>query len=375
MEKQDYYKVLGVAKDASDRDIKKAYRKLALKYHPDHNPDNPEAEEKFKLAAEAYEVLRDADKRRVYDTYGHAGLSGQGFSGFSGLDDIFSQFGDLFGDLLGGRGGRRSRGPARGADLRYDMRITFEEAVKGTSRQIEIPRHKRCGTCDGSGAAPGTEPQNCTTCQGRGQVFHQQGFFTLTTTCPRCKGAGVTIADPCKTCKGTGRERTIREVTVKIPAGVATGTRLRLRNEGELSEGGGPPGDLYVFLSVDDSDVFHRDGADVHLPLEISFVQAALGTTIDIPTLDDEKYALEIPAGSQPGDRIALRSMGIPSLNRRGRGDLIVHLKVTVPKTLDDQSRQFLEDFARHNAIQAGSVVPTAPNTDEPADDAPNAQA
>lgn len=366
MEKQDYYEVLGVTRDADPRMIKKAYRKLALKYHPDHNPGDTEAEEKFKQAAEAYEVLRDEDKRRIYDTYGHQGLKGQHGAGFSDIEDIFSQFGDLFGGLFNGGGRRRRRGPQPGPDLRYNMRIDFKEAIKGTQRKIDIPRHVRCETCNGTGAKPGTSPITCPQCQGRGQVLHQQGFFTVSSPCNSCQGTGQIIPNPCTDCGGAGRKKVIREVTVKIPAGVDSGTRLRLRGEGELSESGGPPGDLYVFLDVASSDQFHREGIDVHLPLEISFVQAILGARVHIPTLEDDGAELTIPAGSQPGDTIKITGAGVPNLGRRGpnRGDLIVHLNVTLPTSLSDEQRQTLEQYARISNIDTDATPLVA--DDEP---------
>lgn len=346
MQKADYYELLGVNRGADAREIKKAYRKLAMKYHPDRNPGDSEAEGKFKEAAEAYDVLRDPEKRQVYDRYGHEGLNGSGFSGFGGVEDIFSQFSDMFGDFFG-RTNTRRNGPARGPDLRYDLEVEFKEAVFGISKTIEVPRHKKCQACDGSGAKAGTQPETCGTCGGRGQVFHQQGFFTLTSTCPDCKGQGTTISSPCAECGGSGRERIVREVKVKIPGGVDTGTRLRLRNEGELGERGGPPGDLYVFLSVQQHPHFERDGVDLHLVKDVSFADAALGATLAVETLQDETQ-LVVKAGTQPNTQIRLSGKGVPELGRGGRGDIVVHIRVLIPTELDDVQRDLLGQYRDH---------------------------
>ncbi len=359
MSKKDYYDILGVGRGADDREIKKAYRKLAMENHPDHNPNDPAAEERFKEASEAYEVLHDPEKRKVYDAYGHQGLSGQGYQGFGGLDEIFSHFGDFFGDILGGRGGRRGGGAAAGRNLGIEIGITFEEAAFGTSRKITVPRHQRCDTCEGTGCKPGSRPSQCRQCGGRGQVLHQQGFFTLSSTCPVCRGEGQIITDACKDCKGAGRERVEREVTVKIPAGVENGTRLRLRGEGELSTCGGPPGDLYVGLAVEASETFYREGPHLHLPIELSFVQVALGCTLRIPTLEGH-YVLEVPAGTQPSAQITLRGKGIKDINSHGHGNLIVHVKVAIPSALTESQRSILEQFAHEGGI------PLVPEAEEP---------
>jgi len=345
--KRDYYEVLGVAKNASDREIKKAYRKLALDNHPDRNPDDAQAEERFKEASEAYRVLSEPTKRDTYDRFGHEGLRGSGFSGFSGVEDIFSHFGDLFSEIFGGSGFGGGFGGARGrgADLRHDLTLTFEEAVKGCEKEIEVPRLVVCEECGGSGAAAGTTPQTCTTCGGAGAVVQQQGFFTLQTTCPRCRGRGVTIEDPCRTCSGSGRAEISRTVAVKIPPGVDTGLRLRLSGEGEAGERGGPPGDLYVFLEVQPDDRWIRDGADLFLDREISFVQAALGTTITIPTLEGDKQ-IEISPGSQPGTVVGLTGAGVPQLRGYGRGDLIVRLLITIPKKPSAEEDALLREYA-----------------------------
>lgn len=352
MSKRDYYEVLGVSRDVGERELKKAYRKLAMEYHPDRNPGDNEAEVKFKEAAEAYEVLNDPEKRKIYDRFGHDGLNGRQGAGFSSVDDIFSQFGDVFGDIFGfGRSQRRRGGPSRGADLRLDLELEFEEAAFGTSREVEVPRHSTCGTCEGSGATPGSEAIVCGACQGRGQVHHSQGFFTLSSTCPECRGSGKIITSPCEDCDGSGLVEEVREVNVKIPPGVDDGTRLRLRGEGEAGQKGGPRGDLYVFLHVKPSDIFVREGANLHLEAEISFVQAALGCKLEIPTLE-EPTTVTIEPGSQFGDTIVLDDQGIQSINRPGRrGDLVVHLKVRVPTKLNKKQRELLEEYAEESDI------------------------
>lgn len=352
MSKRDYYEVLGVSRDADDRELKKAYRTLAMKYHPDRNPGDTEAEQKFKEAAEAYEILNDAEKRQIYDRFGHEGLSGRGGgAGFSNVDDIFSQFGDIFGDIFGFGRQQRRGGPQRGADLRLDLELEFEEAVFGTSREVDVPRRKECETCDGTGAKPGTEPIICGACGGRGQVHHSQGFFTLSSTCPECRGAGKIVTSPCEDCDGAGIQEEVREVNVKIPPGVDDGTRLRLRGEGEGGRKGGPRGDLYVFLHVKPSEVFVREGSNLHLEAELSFVQAALGCNLEIPTLEDPEV-VKVKAGSQYGDKIVLDGQGIQQVNRpNNKGDLIVHLKVTVPDKLNKKQRKVLEEFAELSDI------------------------
>ena len=352
MSKRDYYEVLGVERQAEERELKKAYRKLAMQYHPDRNPGDEEAEAKFKEAAEAYEVLSNAEKRQLYDRFGHEGLQGRSGpgAGFGSVDDIFSQFGDLFGDIFGFGGGRRPGGPSRGADLRYDLELTFEEAVFGASKNVTVSRREECETCSGSGCKAGTSPEVCSYCRGHGQVQHQQGFFTLSSTCPHCRGAGKEIKNPCGTCKGSGVKAREKEVTVKIPPGVDSGTRLRLREEGEPGRKGGPRGDLYVFLHAQPSDVFERDGADLHLEVKISFVQAALGCEIEIPTLAGTTV-IKVKPGTQFGDRITLRNEGVETINRAGRGDLFCHFIVTVPKKLTSKQRELLEEYAEEADI------------------------
>ena len=351
MAKRDYYEVLGVERNAGEVEIKKAYRTLALKYHPDRNPGDSQAEENFKEAAEAYEVLRDPEKRRIYDQFGHAGLEGRGFTGFSGFEDIFSSFGDIFGDLFGfGAGGRGSASRRRqGQSLRYDLELTLEEAFYGKDAEVVFDKLEACSTCGGSGMRPGSSPQPCSTCQGRGQVIRSQGFFQIRTTCPACHGQGEIITDPCKTCKGGGKERIQRTINVKIPPGVETGSQLRLRGEGMVGENGGPPGDLFVVIRVKEHDFFTRDGEDLACRIPLSFVQAALGSVVNIPTLGDESdYELEIPPGSQPHDILQIPEKGMPSLrNRRSRGKLYVRLDVVIPKKLTQEQRELLEAFAK----------------------------
>lgn len=344
--KRDYYEVLGVDRSAGDQDLKRAYRKLALKFHPDKNPGDREAEEKFKEAAEAYEVLRDASKRQIYDQYGHQGLEGAGFSGFGGFEDIFSSFGDIFEDFFGFGGGRRSRSRAnRGADLRYDMQLSFMEAAFGTEKEIDVEKAEACNACNGIGAEPGTGAETCPHCGGSGQVGRSQGFFTVRTTCSNCRGQGQVISNPCQTCRGHGKVLARKKVSVRIPAGVDNGSRLRLTGEGEAGAYSGPHGDLYVFIHTEDHDFFKRDDTSVLCQIPISFVQAALGDTISIPTLKG-KTDLEIPKGTQPGDLFRLRGEGIPSLRNGHRGDQIVQVNVKIPTHLNKKQAALLKEFA-----------------------------
>lgn len=347
--KRDYYEVLGVDRGAAESELKAAYRKLALKYHPDRNPDDKNAEEQFKEAAEAYEVLRDPQKRRIYDQYGHQGLEGQGFSGFGGFEDIFSSFGDIFEDFFGfgsrGRGRSRSR-VQRGSDLRYDMTLEFMDAVFGVETTIDIKKRESCTSCEGSGAEPGTQPQTCPQCGGAGQVGRSQGFFTIRTTCPQCRGAGQFIAHPCANCHGQGQVLVNKTVSVKIPAGVDTGSRLRLSGEGEAGAYGGPPGDLYVFISVKPHDFFHREGTDVICQVPISFIQATLGDKIQVPTLNSEKE-LTIPKGTQPGELFRFRGKGIPSLRTGHRGDQIIQVSIKTPTNVSKKQEALLKEFAK----------------------------
>jgi len=356
--KRDYYETLGVSRDSDAEEIKKAYRKTALQYHPDRNPGNREAEEKFKEAAEAYEVLRDEEKRRIYDLYGHAGLEGTGFTGFGGFEDIFSSFGDIFEDFFG-FGGRRSRraGVRRGNDLRYDLELSLEEAYKGREEEIVFDRWEFCEQCGGSGMEPGSKPETCPKCQGRGETVRSQGFFQIRTTCPTCGGTGQIIVDPCTKCKGNGRLRIERKVLVRIPPGVDTGTQLRIKGEGEPGKGGGPQGDLFVVLHVKEHPFFIRDGDDFRCQVTISFIQAALGTEITIPVLDsDEQKSITIPEGVQPEEIIRLKGMGMPSLRKaKGRGDLFVKLIVKIPTRLNQKQRELLMEFGELEKQKIGA--------------------
>ncbi len=347
--KRDYYEILDIGRTASDDEIKKAYRKLALKFHPDRNPGDAECEEQFKEASEAYEVLRDRQKRELYDRYGHDGLKNSGFSGFSGFEDIFSSFGDIFEDFFGfgGLGGRRTNrsGGRRGSDLRYDLEITLKNAAFGLEKNIEVKKNIACGACKGSGAEPGTKAQTCATCQGQGRVMQQQGFFSIATTCPRCRGVGTTIASPCKECRGTGKKLETKTLKVKIPPGVETGMKLKLTNEGEPGERGGTQGDLYVFIHVAEDSFFQRHNNDIVCQIPISFSQAALGAEIDVPTLyGDEK--LRIPKGIQSGDLLSIRDKGIVHINGRGRGDQIVQVLVKTPGKLTRKQEELFRQLA-----------------------------
>jgi molecular chaperone DnaJ len=345
MTKRDYYEVLGVSRDTSQKDIKQAYRRLAMELHPDRNPDNPEAEEKFKEAAEAYDILSDPEKRGIYDRFGHEGLQGQ--AGFSGIEDIFSSFGDIFSEFFGGgdffSGRRRSRPPrpSRGADLRYNLVLTFEESMKGTKKKIEVTQLRSCPDCDGVGAAEGTKPEACGTCKGHGQVVQRTGFMTLTTTCPACQGRGMWIPNPCQGCDGTGRSPFSRTVTATVPAGVDTGMRLRLAGEGEKPENEGEPGDLYVFIEVEADNQFERHENDLYYGVTVPFTQAILGRDIEIKLLD-EVIKMELPAGTQPGERVRINGKGVPYINRSGAGDLIVEVVVELPKKLTEEQRKLV---------------------------------
>lgn len=350
MSKRDYYEVLGVARNATDQEMKSAYRKLALKYHPDRNQGDKQAEEHFKEAAEAYSVLADPQKRAAYDRFGHAGVGaaagGAGFDPtiFADFNDIFGNLGDIFGfgDLFGGA--RRRGGPQRGSDLRYDLEISFEEAARGSETAIQIPREESCETCNGSGAAAGTSPETCPQCKGRGQVRFQQGFLTIARPCHVCHGSGKLITKPCQTCHGTGRTTKDRRITVKIPAGIATGQRLRLYGEGEHGGAGGPAGDLYVVVHVQEHPFFHREGDDLYCEAPVNFPTLALGGDIQIPTLG-EPESVAIPAGTQSGARFKLRGKGMPNVGGRGKGDLYVIVRGAVPKKLTKEQKKLLEQL------------------------------
>ena len=350
MSKRDYYEILGVARTATEVEIKSAYRKLALKHHPDRNPGDKAAEDKFKEAAEAYSVLADTDKRHMYDRFGHAGLGGAATGGFdpsvfTGFEDILGGLGDIFGvgDMFGG--GRRRGGPQRGADLRYDLEISFEESARGAETSIQIPRQESCDTCHGTGAAPGSKPMTCPQCQGRGQLRYQQGFFTVARTCGQCRGSGSIISNPCASCRGAGRVQKEKKLTVRIPAGIATGQRLRLSGEGEGGPGGGPAGDLYVVIHVQEHSFFQREGNDLYCEIPLNFTTLALGGEITIPTLDgDAPYT--IPEGTQTGTTFRLRGQGMPDVSGRGKGDLLVTVTVITPKKLSREQRKLLEQLS-----------------------------
>jgi len=349
--KRDYYEVLGVTRDANVAEVKRAYRKRAMEFHPDRNPGNPEAEEHFKECAEAFEVLSDDQKRQLYDQFGHEGPRGAGFQGFSDSEEIFSHFGDLFGDLFsnlgfaGGRGGRRA-GPQRGADLKMAMEIPFIEAVEGSEHEITVPRRVECDSCEGTGAEPGTNPTSCPGCNGRGQVIHTQGFFRVQTTCPRCRGRGQIIEHPCQTCSGTGAVQKESDLTVRIPAGVDNGQTLRIPGAGQPGADGGPPGNLYVVLRVIPDERFEREEYDVFSEVEISMFQATLGTKVTIPTLSGETE-LDIDPGTQPETIITRRGEGIPVLGGRGKGDQHIRVRVTVPKKLNSEQEDKLRELAK----------------------------
>ena len=350
MDKRDYYEVLEVARTASDQELKSAYRKLAMRYHPDKNPGDASAEEKFKEAAEAYAVLSDGEQRRRYDRFGHAGVSSTagaswGAPGFGGIEDIL---GDLFGfgDVFGGsRSGSRRSAAQRGADLRYDLEITLEDAANGMTANLRIPRLETCETCKGSGAAAGTQPEACTTCNGSGQMRFQQGFFSVARTCHSCRGVGKVIKSPCKDCRGVGRVEREKQMEVKIPAGVETGSRLRVQGEGESGISGGASGDLYVVIHVAEHEHFERQGRNLYAAVPITFAQAALGADIAVRTLDAEDK-VKIPVGTQTGTVFRLKGKGMPVLGGRGRGDLFVSVTVVTPTSLTREQRKLLEQLA-----------------------------
>lgn len=359
MSQRDYYEVLGVSRDAGQDEIKRAYRKKALQYHPDHNPDNPEAEQMFKEAAEAYDVLRDEQKRSRYDQFGHAGVNGNGFGGgFHNTEDIFGQFGDIFSDLFGFSSGASSRGPRAyaGADLRYNLSVSFQQAAKGDEVTLKIPKKVTCDECEGSGAAPGTQPERCAHCGGAGQVRQSQGLFSISMPCPVCNGTGQVIANPCAKCRGAGIVQEVKELSVRIPAGVDTGNRLRLRGEGEPGVHGGPPGDLYVVISVEEDKTFRRHGQDLLYTVEIGFVQAALGDKVEVPTLD-EPIVIDIPKGTQSGEVFRMAEYGMPSLGYGSAGDLLVEVKVVTPTKLTKQQEELLEEFVRLEEEKVSSKV------------------
>ena len=342
----DYYEELGVSRSASSGEIKKAYRKLAMKFHPDRNPGDKEAEEKFKQATEAYEVLSDSNKRQIYDTYGFEGLKSRGYQG-PDFEDIFSSFGDIFGDMFGfGRGEaqRSKQGPTRGSDLRYDLSISFMDAVHGISKDIEVERPDTCWTCEGTGLRPGYKAETCSTCHGRGQVVRAQGFFRMSTTCPQCRGEGERIKDPCADCDGAGLVKSKKKVSLKIPAGVDTGAKMRLQGTGEGGRKGGPAGDLYVIIHVEPHEFYLREGDLIYCQYTLGFDQAALGCSLEVPTIHGKKK-LKIPKGTQTGQRFTLKNEGVQHLRGTGRGDMIVEVKVITPQKLTKKQKELLQEF------------------------------
>ena len=359
MAKRDYYEVLGVARGASEQEIKKAFRRKARDFHPDSNADNPDAEAQFKEANEAYDVLKDGDKKAAYDRFGHAAFEGgmggggqrPGAGGFHQQGDFASAFSDvfddLFGDFMGGqqRGGGQRQRAARGSDLRYNMRVTLEEAFSGIQKTINVPTSVACTSCAGTGAEGGAEPVSCPTCSGMGKVRAQQGFFTVERTCPTCNGLGQIIKDPCKTCHGNGRVEKDRSLSVNIPAGVETGTRIRLAGEGDAGSRGGPSGDLYIFLEVREHDLFKRDAQHLFCQVPVSVASAALGGEIEVPTIDGGRSRVKVPAGSQTGKQMRLRSKGMPALRGGGTGDMFIELMVETPVNLTSRQRELLREF------------------------------
>ncbi|WP_136441972.1 molecular chaperone DnaJ [Pacificoceanicola onchidii] len=376
MSKRDYYDVLGVSKGASADEIKKAYRKKAKELHPDRNADNPEAEGQFKEANEAYEVLKDAEKKAAYDRFGHAafegGMGGGGGrpGGMGGNGDFASAFSDVFDDLFGdfmggGRGGGGRQRAARGADLRYNLRVTLEEAYNGLQKTINVPTSVQCGECNGSGSEGGAEPTTCPTCSGMGKVRATQGFFTVERTCPTCNGLGQIIKNPCKSCGGNGRVHKDRALSVNIPAGVETGTRIRLAGEGEAGMRGGPPGDLYIFIEVEQHKIFERESTELHCRVPVSMIAAALGGDIEVPTIDGGRSRVKIPSGSQSGRQMRLRGKGMPALRGGSHGDMFIELAVETPVNLTSRQKELLREFeelSEDNNPEASSFFSSVKN-------------
>jgi molecular chaperone DnaJ len=358
--KRDYYEVLGVRRDSDEAALKKAYRRLALQHHPDRNPDDPEAEERFKEASEAYAVLSDSDKRRAYDRFGFEGVGaagGTGGSEFGDLGGFTDLFNDLFGDLFGQRAGGRRRGRGqRGADLRYNLEVELAQVVTGLEPKLSIPKMRPCATCEGSGQRPGTEPERCARCRGTGQVVFQQGFFRISRPCDACGGEGEVVRDRCTDCRGAGRIEGHQSIQVRIPPGVDDGARLRLSGEGEAGIAGGPPGDLYVVISIKPHPMFVRDGAELHCEVPVQFVKAALGAEIEVPTLDG-KVTMRIAEGTQSGTVLRLRGKGVPTLRQTTRGDQLVRIFVEVPTKLTDSQRQLLEQFADETGAEVSPAT------------------
>lgn len=348
MSKPDFYETLGVARGADEKELKSAYRKLAMKYHPDRNPDNPEAEHKFKVVSEAYETLKDPQKRAAYDRFGHAAFEngGGGHGGPGGMGGFSDIFEDIFGDMMGGgRGRSRSGGRERGTDLRYNMEVTLEEAYSGKTAQIRVPTSITCDTCTGSGAKPGSKPTTCAMCGGNGRVRAAQGFFSIERTCPTCHGRGQTISDPCSKCSGQGRVTEERSLSVNIPAGIEDGTRIRLSGEGEAGLRGGPPGDLYIFLSVKPHQFFQREGADLYCTVPISMTTAALGGKFEISTMDGTKSRVSVAEGTQQAREMRLRGKGMPVLRSSQFGDLYIRIAIETPQNLSKRQRELLTEF------------------------------
>lgn len=358
---QDFYELLGVERDASAADLKKAYRKLAMQYHPDRNPGDAEAEAKFKEVSQAYDVLSDDEKRRAYDQFGHAAFEGgAGAGGFDfGFGSSFADvFDDLFGEFMGGGGRQRRGGATRGADMRYNLEISLEEAFHGTQAEIQIPTSEQCGECSGTGAEPGSQPVTCPTCQGHGKVRAQSGFFTIERTCPACQGAGRVIEKPCGSCGGQGRVEKDKTLNVNVPAGVENGTRIRLSGEGEAGLRGGPSGDLYIFLSIAPHPVFRRDGAHIYCRVPIPMVTAALGGNIEVPTLDGGKVGVTVPEGTQTGRQFRLRGKGMPHMRGQGAGDMYIQTVVETPVNLSKAQKKLLREF------ESGGDEKTSPESE-----------
>lgn len=363
--KRDYYEVLGVEKSAPEADIKKAYRKLAIKYHPDRNQGDADAEVKFKEATEAYEVLSDSSKRQAYDQFGHAGVDGMGGPGFNssafhGFEDIFGGgFETIFDSFFGGGGRRQSRGPQRGSDLRYDLSISFYDSVYGTKQELKYRKSNPCDTCNGTGAKPGTSKRTCGTCGGSGQVRRNSGFFSVAQACPSCRGEGKIIEDPCTSCRGQGITEKTQTLNVTIPAGISHGKRIRLEGQGDASSAGGRPGDLYVYINVKPHESFEREGNDLYCAIPISFTQAALGAEILVHTLDEKKIKLKITNGTQNGKLLRVKGAGVPYLHSSRKGDLYVKIMVVVPEKLSSKEKSILKDFAKaHGESESPKPVP-----------------